>query len=360
MLKNTFKYILIWLILNLLIIFWVSANIQNWVSLNVWESKVVWIYKVTNTTDHKIYAPITDINWKVLWNTSINTNKNFGESIGNSVYNIWWFRLEKASIALWLCYAWWPVPCEVTQYYWEEWNWDSSCLSWIISKAVSCKNTSWTTVPSSNCAWLPLPTWAIDISWNYYIIWTCWTCWTANWTSLATKPTTTPQLCSAWTSTTVTWTWPWNWNCNWSESAINQDDVSCVASKIVIWVCWIINNSCTSWILSDTADTTTEYKWQCVWSNWWPNSSCSKRKNLSWNWCTQCPYWYVDTTIMWSFTEYWCPWPREMQYRICKTPYWWTFTSSNNYWCDTYNLTWTTCWNFTFWPYTNNLWEIQY
>jgi len=208
MFNKLLKNILITFILYIWMLFSVSANSQEHVVLNIWETKTIWSYQVTNTTDHKIFAPITDLSWKVLWNTQIDTGKQYWVSLNetdlNYPYTVWWFKIENIPVATNYCYAWWPVPCEVTEYYWDIWNWDSNCLNWIIAQSVVCKNIWWTIVPSSNCTWLPYPTW-YD---NWYITWTCWSCWTANWTTLTTKPTTAGELCSAGTSTTVSWTWP--------------------------------------------------------------------------------------------------------------------------------------------------------
>lgn len=202
-------------ILYIWMIFSVSANSQVNLILDEWDVKVIDNYQVTNITDHKIFITITDINWKLLWNSQIDTWKYYWELLDevdlNYPYEIWWFRLENLLIND-FCYAWGPIPCEVTEYYWDIWNRDSSCNYWIISQLVICKNWAWNSVDPSFCTWLPYPSWYEE----WYITWTCWECWTTN------------NICIEWTTNDITdSTTEYLWNCDWSINEINQDDTSC-------------------------------------------------------------------------------------------------------------------------------------
>ena len=99
---------------------------------------------------------------------------------------------------------------------------------------------------------------------------------------------------------------------NWTTKIIFSSDWSITANKQVLsinWTCWTSNNSCTSWTLSDIADSATQYLWNCNWLYWWTTAGCSLNKPVDWIcWTT------TDTCIAWTFWDssfygYWvCYW----------------------------------------------------
>jgi hypothetical protein len=104
----------------------------------------------------------------------------------------------------------------------------------------------------------------------------------------------------------VVWTWPdiWLMPGEWSTSS---EISTCMTElwyyashnySILNWTCWTTNNSCTSWTLSDTADSSTQYLWSCNWINGWTTTSCSLNIPIDWICWTE-----INSCDVWTFSE---------------------------------------------------------
>ena len=63
--------------------------------------------------------------------------------------------------------------------------------------------------------------------------------------------------------------------------------VNCEQNQKVNWSCWNSKDTCASWKFKDVSDTSTHYKWDCLWLNGWNDANCSECFN-----CDTCfPAW---------------------------------------------------------------------
>ncbi len=328
----------------LLAMFSLTNATQQVLELNPYETKYTSNYKVTNNTNKKILAPISDTSWNILNNykwisSDINNLKNsfftFGsnQKINNS-YTVGWFTISDASFSktYWSrssCSAtcgWWTkfrtVTCDRED--WVFWVWS---LCWLTSgiETISCNTqpcssscssqTSYTrqNVPLADALvwYIPWTSWAAAVKYNcrYNNGFWWWYYWHATARSWAYEAYNHWSQCKVWTTYTV---------CNWE--------------------CWTTNNSCTTWTLNDIADTSTQYKWQCSWTNWWTTTTCSINKPVDcvWSWsdtstCSETCWWWVKQQVYTITT------PASNWWVACSNNTWdvkWWTTSCNTQACD--------------------------
>ena len=139
-----------------------------------------------------------------------------------------------------------------------------------------------------------------------------------NWKCGSAKDT-----CDAWTWEDVTdsstqYKWKCLWSNGWSDSNTCTADIP--AEKI-IWVCWSTKDTCTAWTYEDVTDTDTQYKWKCLWSNGWSDRDCSKDKPVNWACSTtvdKCTAWtYQDVTDTEEEYKWKCLWSNGWSDRDC-------------------------------------------
>ena len=142
---------------------WTSAYAwsQKNITINANSTVFEWIYKITNLTNKKIFAPFTDKSGNILKNSKslnhISIWKSFWNWLSNKLnntYQVGWFQIEDA------------------KFYWKTWTYGScnrSCWWWTKIRSVSCKrednnistNTGNAVVIYNKMLWL----W----TWSFYI-----------------------------------------------------------------------------------------------------------------------------------------------------------------------------------------------
>jgi len=118
--------IIIWFFVFIWMIWIVFAN-QNFVILNWNETKIDNWYEITNTKGYKIFAPYTDSDNNVLWNSNwINISKSLWNKLDNT-YSVGWFTIKDAILEP-------KVICDqYTEWTLADGTWYKSCNNTIIT-----------------------------------------------------------------------------------------------------------------------------------------------------------------------------------------------------------------------------------
>ncbi len=193
------------------------------------------------------------------------------------------------------------------------------------------------------------------------------TCWSANWTTVATAPTT--NLCLDLSTPTVSWTWPWTWTCIWTGTP-KWNDVSCSANKtLVVWeigtVTYDTTYTYTTKVMPMKRSDNSTYNaiWttqnmrhpvnSCLTTTW---TSTDTWKCSVWN-QTNGVVWYDDTNT--QTNSYWLYYQHSVAKEVCKLLWtWWDLATDEQFkdlerwlWCTDPSPTWTRnrCWNWYWW-----------
>jgi len=128
-------------IILLLLVSWicfVNAN-QEVLNLNPHETKYVLGYKVTNNTDKKIFAPLSDISWKILNNYKWNNNTNV---VNFKSFWFWFWSNQKINNTLTV----WGFTITDAWFNKSYWTWSScskTCWWGTQYRSVSCDREDW-------------------------------------------------------------------------------------------------------------------------------------------------------------------------------------------------------------------------
>jgi len=93
---------------------------------------------------------------------------------------------------------------------------------------------------------------------------------------------TEKDKCIAWTFQDVTdSSTQYKWKCVWSNWWTSADCTKDIP-QVVNWSCSSVKDTCLAWTFQDVTDSSTQYKWKCVWSNWWTSADCTKNIPVNW------------------------------------------------------------------------------